>query len=1427
MLAEAVSSKWTKLRIAVFTLVRFNRAVPRPLNPHLSLRMRTPIAKNVSRKKQAEFVKDTDGYGRLFEQHRKPTPVEDLSVRQGVCKGIGPIIAAFALAIQVACGCAVEAQTFNSTSSAAPQDIRDEGHAVTISPLQTATGPRSSPFTPPEENDRTFVVDGGSGLDTGCTFRNSGPLIITIKVDRVVGDVAKLKANKLISQTARLVMPAFDVDFFGGGAQFNPERDRVSFNGHVVPREFLRGDNNIWILNEFEVPIEWVNFPPDPKAGNQAETADNIVRIDIDTANTEERWCTAIDWVVLSFDAVGPVVMVHGIFSSGDNWDELPFRWVTKLNELGVPNSNALNMGWVDSIRRNSLKIADEVTISRRRWGVDKVTIVAHSKGGLDSREFVEGDDSVHQLIQLGTPNAGSALADLFQGVAVRPGGPAAELLSAWAAPAFLQLTTSYMIRRYNPAHGFNGAVDYSSLAGDYTNPISTIDRLLLLITGRGDTVVPISSAHSLSYMRHLLFASAGSDTQAKHMLLNNSQGVFNAVEADVTEVLPAAARGAAATMPEVARTSALLGTMQQGQLQRQTILIDQSVPLFFSLFHLSGNLDMALISPSGRRFDQTSIQGNAGVSREEGEIPGGLAEVYSFSIPEVGAWTVEVSAPLVVPPGGTASYAVYGWLEGPAITFEGDVVKANISQRERLQLLGTLRNNGAPLTGAAVTAKIRLPNDDAADLVLHDDGRNGDAIANDGVYTGDFTATSQPGNYRIAFLSTRPPSGAGPAFSREDFALATVSRSSSTISGPFEDVGVDTDGDGLFNLLRINVGLNITTAGNYRLVGILTDAGGNTQNFSAKVAVNAGLNTVALDFDGEIIFKNRIDGPYHLSSIRLAEDNDLEIAILDERTDVFDTAAYSFRSFQHPPIVLTGVISSKGVDTNGNGLFDLLQVGLEAEITHAGFYQWSARLLDRNGVEIGFAANSGNLVTGTNVLDLFFDGTEIGRGGVDGPYFVRGLLVFGAGDSLVATGDLATAAFSASQFEGFDKIPPVISSITAIPDVLWPPNRTLRPVSLTVNATDNSGQVSCKISSVRCNEPVKAGDIVITGDLSLTLRAERLGGGDGRIYTIIVRCTDAVGNHSDATVAIAVPHDQRGKPTPTPTPTPSSTPITTPTPTVTPTPRVSPTATPSPSATAPPSQPLNISTRGRVESGDNAMIGGLIITGNISKRVIIRAIAPSLQAQMPSVLRDPVLELHGPDGLFIQNDDWQDDFEQSFEIGSSTIAPTNNRESAIIATLAPGNYTAAVSGKNGESGLAIVEVYDLDFAADSRLANISTRGVVRSGDDVLIGGFILGGSARNAKVLVRAIGPSLAKAGMSNSLSDPTLELRDGNGVLLRRNDNWKEQQRADIEGTTIAPTMDSEAAILADLTPGPYTTIVAGNGTSGVGLIEIYNLR
>jgi hypothetical protein len=250
------------------------------------------------------------------------------------------------------------------------------------------------------------------------------------------------------------------------------------------------------------------------------------------------------------------------------------------------------------------------------------------------------------------------------------------------------------------------------------------------------------------------------------------------------------------------------------------------------------------------------------------------------------------------------------------------------------------------------------------------------------------------------------------------------------------------------------------------------------------------------------------------------------------------------------------------------------------------------------------------------------------------------------------------------------------------------------------------------------------------------------------------------------------------------------------------------------------------------VQTGDNVLIGGFIITGTDPKKVIIRGIGPSLAgAGVQGALADPTLELHQPDGTVITNDNWKinDQTQQSQEadIRATTIPPKNDLESALIATLAPGAYTAVLAGKNQTTGIGVVEVYDLDQGANSKLANISSRGFVAPGDNVMIGGFIVGGGNGSAKVIVRAIGPSLTQSGVSGVLPDPTLELHDGNGVTISTNDNWKENQQA-IEATALPPSNDLESAIVAILPSGAYTAIVAGKGdSSGIALIEVYNLR
>ncbi len=255
--------------------------------------------------------------------------------------------------------------------------------------------------------------------------------------------------------------------------------------------------------------------------------------------------------------------------------------------------------------------------------------------------------------------------------------------------------------------------------------------------------------------------------------------------------------------------------------------------------------------------------------------------------------------------------------------------------------------------------------------------------------------------------------------------------------------------------------------------------------------------------------------------------------------------------------------------------------------------------------------------------------------------------------------------------------------------------------------------------------------------------------------------------------------------------------------------------------------QLLNISTRLRVLTGDNVLIGGFIILGPDSKQVIIRGIGPSLGGLVADALADPTLELRAGDGsLLATNNNWKSD--QETEIAATGLAPTNDLESAIVATL-PGNgasYTAILKGNSDTTGVGLVEAYDLDTTADAKLANISTRGFVDAGDNVLIGGFIAGEGV--ADVIVRAIGPSLTGFGIAGALQNPTLELHDLFGATIATNDDWQDSQEAEIVATGLAPSNVLESAIFATLPPGAYTAIVRGsNDTTGVGLVEVYNVN
>jgi len=260
---------------------------------------------------------------------------------------------------------------------------------------------------------------------------------------------------------------------------------------------------------------------------------------------------------------------------------------------------------------------------------------------------------------------------------------------------------------------------------------------------------------------------------------------------------------------------------------------------------------------------------------------------------------------------------------------------------------------------------------------------------------------------------------------------------------------------------------------------------------------------------------------------------------------------------------------------------------------------------------------------------------------------------------------------------------------------------------------------------------------------------------------------------------------------------------------------------------------PVNIATRALVANGDSVLIGGFIITGSESKRVIARAIGPSLsQFGITDALIDPTLELVPESGASTFNDNWQD--SDAAAIQATGIPPTDARESAIVQTLPPGRYTAIVRSRTNTPGVGLIELYDLNTDANAHFGNLSSRGLIIEGNDhVMIGGVIVGegdgvNGAGSARVAVRGMGPSLSQSGVAGALQDPELLLFDPNGNVIAANDNWRDGQATELTAVGLAPGDDREAALVATLRRGGYTAVVRGKSmTTGVALVEVYYIQ
>jgi hypothetical protein len=803
------------------------------------------------------------------------------------------------------------------------------GHAQpALKPGARVAAPcQEGPFSPDVLNDSTFNVTCGDGLHA---FQgNLTPILIDVPITRVVGDnLPALENAGMLNPTATVKISAIN-KLMDLTCTCPLPMNVVTLNGHEIGN-LIAGDGS-WTVNTYHVPVEWLNFPLN-EAPNLAPTPLlNHLQIDLDTYNRLNRgtqfWNTKVDWAQASVTAARPVLLVHGIISSAATWYPL---WYNQLTLAHVPffAVNLPSMGFRD-LETNSRFIGETITTLKRQWGVDKINIVAHSKGGLDSRDYVENASDVQNLVQIASPNAGSPIADIIHQVTKHIPG-LQSLLNNWA-PIEYVLTTTYM-KEYNREHGHNNNVRYTAIAGVW-HPgwfDFSLKRLLNFIVGKGDTLVARTSVHALPYTQNFSYETWGNDG-ATHTKLTSQFFVYSSTAAllglprPIIPIIPPGHIGPFDTdgddLPSPKSLHTGGGTLHAGETGVQTIAVDESLPVAFSMvFPSTDNVVMSVVSPSGVVWDKNSTY-PADAGYEVGDYGGQPMITISFDHPEIGLWQIRASANAVnglvaTGPSTTAlgmtthttaavpqtNYLVQAFMLAPSTRLDVALDHDSVHVGESFRVKGTLTRNGQPLTGASVTAEAALPNGTLLTVTLHDDGLAGDQIPSDGIYTADLPANAGGGEYHL-LVAAKDDRPAAVAFIREESVSGAAATSTTHVQGPFSDhaFSSNTGGQG-WDVLTVTATVNVDVPGHYHLLGTLRDASGNEVATASRTldSGGAGNTTVTFNFQGQAIYLSQKNGPYQFGA-RVAQDLDNVLAVTQDDPNLYTTGPYNWFYFAPP----------------------------------------------------------------------------------------------------------------------------------------------------------------------------------------------------------------------------------------------------------------------------------------------------------------------------------------------------------------------------------------------------------------------------------------------------------------------------------------------------------------------------------------------
>jgi hypothetical protein len=701
---------------------------------------------------------------------------------------------------------------------------------------------------------------------------------------------------------------------------------------------------------------------------------------------------------------------VHGWDASADTWrpDSV---WPERLLQSDIP-FHAISIPPDGTVAANGAEISRRVPDLVERFGVDKLIIVAHSKGGVDSREHVRHHNDVEKLVMIATPNAGTIWAT--------PGAARDAALPSRSSAGVSEMSHESM-QQYNTyaraAGEPNLRTTYLTASGNYDSDWA---RRLALFEGPNDEAVGTASVESLQFPSKT-FSYLTSTTEAisqgicaergfkNHSCLLYRQQIMGDmfeilfdvrheemfVQSPVTEVLaqatPTEAEDFETGLQSVTSASGVAGA---GETVAFPIVLDAMSHVFFAVRGAPAALDVALLTPSGNRIDAGTSDPAVVIFETFTDLGPASFTGIAVAGPEAGTYTLEVTGTGGASAEGAAfDVNVFAPL-GVGVVLDARLEDDLATPGEPLTILATLTEDGVPVTGATVQASVlRSDGTVAAEIVLRDEGAPDDAQAGDGVYTGVFADTA-PGSYVVAVTASR----AEPAFTREQVLPATVSLGTTDFSGAITDRGVDLDGDGLIDQLVVDVGVSSDITADYRLYGTLTHAPSATtiEQLRVEASLDPGSGSIPLAFDTARLTELALGGPYLVTGLALEEvATDTVVALGPEHT----TAAYAISQFQRPALVATGVSADRGANDADKPRvpFEDLIVEMEIDALAAALVDATARLRAPDGTLIAVpSVHQAHLPAGRALLAFSVPATQIFLVGQPGPYTLEELTVWG-----------------------------------------------------------------------------------------------------------------------------------------------------------------------------------------------------------------------------------------------------------------------------------------------------------------------------------------------------------------------------------------------------------------------------------------------